>query len=195
MRLNIFSQMHSDLKADAYIAYSRSGFESSAVKATLRLVGAGISPNDLMRRSGKNVLTFDLFNQEFPTFPFYLVASRLRGISLASKKTTSTYYDVHTDPASTEPRRFKDFENVPFVVAYRQFSSGAVEAGESRPVAMVFPRKGLPSGMVIYRDDSMTYAGSGTVWMHVNLAQTERLFVRPYADFLELIAQTNIMKG
>lgn len=89
-------------------------------------------------RVGVADLTLDAFCRRYESFPLELGASRLGGIRL------------HTDPNSLLPALFKRMGAAPFVEAYDDFYERTVARGCTRLPALVFPRKGIPHGLVVY---------------------------------------------
>lgn len=141
--------------------------------------------------TGQAQLTFDDFNDRFPTFPFAMAAHRLRGVACLGKKGQATPddYQVHRDPNATEPARFKKFMRVPFVAAYLEVLAYRQDLADPRPLAMTFPRKGFLHGMVIHNDDSERYWHDGLCWVYKgeDEGRAVRYYVQPFSALIEAI--------
>lgn len=94
-------------------------------------------------QTNESFLTFDAFNNMFPTFPILLGAVKLK--------------NVHIDSRTQLPTLIKSFESAPFVELYEQFyeQNNNRADKESRLIGLVFPRKGIPSGLIIYATDDL----------------------------------------
>lgn len=127
---------------------------------------------------GDTRLRFDIFQTQYPTFPFQLTTSRLRRLELPNvNKETPSNYQVHADPACFEPARYKQFERVPFVVAFRNLQEQVDDPNQT--IGVVFPRKGLRQGMVIHNDLSEQYWSVGSCWVYKE-KDGAKLFVQPF---------------
>ena len=127
---------------------------------------------------GDPLLRFDVFRSQYPTFPFLLSANRLRRMQLPHiDKETPNNYQVHADPACFEPARYKQFERVPFVVAFHELQEQVDDPHQT--IGVVFPRKGLRQGMVIHNDLSEQYWLNGSSWVY-KAKDGSKLFVQPF---------------
>jgi hypothetical protein len=161
-------------------------------------------------------LRLEVFLDQFPDFPIYLGASRLRGILLPytparqvaatdgsaevrddggeapppqdMTKRTKLDYRVSRDPYSTEVARFKKFQWVPFVVAFEQFRRENVEHGADRPLGLVYPRDGLQRGMVIHNDSSEKFWTSGYCEVYKFPGSDVRYYVQPFSVLIDAIS-------
>lgn len=154
---------------------------------SLRLAGTSIY--------NRNELRFAMFNNTFSTFPFLLGASILCGMPVnRGGKTTNlpSSYAVFRDPDSTEPARFKNFGNVPFVMAYSSFYDSVASERETRKIGLVFPRKGFLHGMIIHNDESEMYWSSGLCWVYKSLTDKKdrRLYVQPFSSVVDAIRKS-----
>ena len=201
MKPNPFSEMNKD-HAGELTARESTAWESTRVRHLLNKLGAAHLTARLQLaergRTGTSDLTFNAVGDVLPNFPFLLRASTLRGIEVPyDDGKTSTSYAVDRDWRSTEPSRFKDFRNVPFVVEFfRQFE--AIPPDETRACGLVFPRRGFVHGLVIHDDDSEIFWTSGLSWVYKlpkprsNFPNRSKLFIVP---FTTLILSVIAVKG
>lgn len=98
--------------------------------------------------TGRRVLKLSLFNDHFPDFPILLGTDHLPGVRL------------HVDPRSILPALIKNFANAPFVKAYDEFYEQVHDRAFDRTVGLVFPRKGIMRGLIIFN------AGLDHYWHH-----------------------------
>lgn len=126
-------------------AMSNSSWEDSKVKYLLGVFKIPKQARDVAsvaeRQTGKPDLTLRAFDEVYPSFPIVLGASRLGGVQL------------HLDKTAMIPALFKAFGAAPFMKAYEQFYETAAPRAGGRPVGLIFPRKGLKNGMVVYAAD------------------------------------------
>jgi hypothetical protein len=122
-------------------------------------------------------LTFHSFHERFPTFPFLLGCSRLRGVKL------------HLDKKAMIPSLFRQFNEAPFVAAYEQFYESMVARANGRSLGMVFPRKGIVRGLIIYSGDFDLDIPHSLLWTYTGGTKKSlhRLYVRPFQQVVEAI--------
>lgn len=129
-------------------ARADAGFEEGKVKLLLGTFKFNVTrAANAIRRvedeaRGRPDLTFRAFAESHPSFPLVLGASRLGGIKL------------HIDPKSQLPALFKDFGSSPIMLAYETFYERASLWAGERIAGLVFPRKGLKNGLVVYTADA-----------------------------------------
>lgn len=170
-------------------------FEDGIVKFMLTRMNIAKYRADAIRENnfnatGVKLLSLACFNEYFTNFPFLLGANLLRRLEVPwSPKITAANYAVHTDPYSTVPSCFKQFNWVPFVVAYVALYDQMAAKSNNRGICLVFPRKGLPRGMCIHNDDSEQYWPSGLAWVYkfTDGGKDRRLFVQPFQSLVEAI--------
>jgi hypothetical protein len=198
MSRNLFNELNSDEAGDRQRLTMEEDhqFEHERVKFTLQQLKLGHQTRQVGKiwadaHGGKFELRFAAFNELFPTFPFLMGASRLRGIQIVKNnrvvRTTPHDYHVHRDPASAEPSRFKDFAGVPFRAAYEQFFNSVGIGDDPRDVCLVFPRKGFLHGMCIHNNQSEQYWTEGLCWVYKSPKTSVRLYVQPFKHFIEAI--------
>jgi hypothetical protein len=102
---------------------------------------------DLRQRNlakyGYHQATFEAFHEKYQDFPLFFVASRLGGVKL------------HVDPNSLIPAMFRNFTNTPYVKAYDIAYTNNLEKAADRKIGLVFPRKGIRNGLVIYETEDL----------------------------------------
>lgn len=196
---NLFNSLHRQEAVEAGEVRNRQErFEHERVRWLLTRLGLARRINELRAefrdRYGRpgTLLDFSLFNNVFPTFPFLLGSNILAGMPITRGGKTVTLpssYAVYRDPESTEPARFRDFSNVPFVVAYSYFYRTVASDNETRKIGLVFPRKGFLHGMIIHNDESENCWRSGLCWVYkaVTDKQDRRLYVQPFAAVIDAI--------
>lgn len=170
-------------------AQADAAFEEGKVLFTLRAFGlnAARTAAELRRHEeaerGVPALTFRAFHARFPSFPLLLGTSRLDGGAL------------HLDRRALLPALFREFTRAPFVTAYEAFYERHAERAGGRPVGLVFPRKGLRHGLVVYagglddlpfgpRETALVYAGGPA-------AGGRGLVVRSYQRLLEALRDSD----
>lgn len=173
------SQHHDRItaKADRSFEEAKVNYLLGVFKLNVRKAGNALRYAQ-ERTVGNTDLTFRAFDEVFQSFPIYLGASRLNGVAL------------HLDKTSMLPALFRDFGSAPFFKAYEAFFD---TVGRSdKPVGLVFPRKGLKHGMVIYAADDLEALPLGereTVFCYAGGTKKKRLwlFVRSFQRTLEAI--------
>lgn len=186
---------------DERVAHEERSFERDRVAFVMKTLGMGPKKvNDLRTRgrelTGASDLYFDCFNAMFPNFPIVLGASTLRLLPLPYKtrgdktKTTSADYEVHRDYHSLEPMRYKRFEEVPFVVAFGNLSDRVQAEATGRPVGLVFPRRGVPHGLIVHDDADHRYwtQGFAQVFKYTIEDVNYQMIVQRFSDVIKAIA-------
>lgn len=119
-------------------------FESGKVRFLLKALGFNIKKTAKRliefqeNQNGLPILTFQAFNTMYPSFPLLLTASRLNGAQL------------HLDPTAMLPSMFKAFKKTPFMLEYEKVFSQSYRPKSGRIQVLVFSRKGLKNGLVVY---------------------------------------------
>ncbi len=111
----------------------RSGFKAGKAAAALRAAAD--------RAIGQPIVRFTEFNEANPTYPVLLGCSTLGGVKL------------HLEPTAMLPALINRFSSAPFVAAYEAFYDKVRDAAAGRVIGLVFPRKGVRHGMLIYAAD------------------------------------------
>ena len=90
------------------------------------------------RATGDKRLAFGIFNELFEDFPLFLTCDNLSHLP----------NPWHLLPSAVFLSWFKSFRTVPIVKAFK----GKLECypSETRPIGMIFPRKGFEQGMIIH---------------------------------------------
>ena len=156
-------------------------FEEERVKFVLSKCGLADKKWALLalsrQRYGRPRLTFPLFNEQFPTFPMLMGASRLGGCKL------------HEDPRASLPELFNRFDKSPFFAAYEAFYERVSGSANNRAVALVFPRNRIRGALVIHDGGLEDYWVHGTVLTYNGGTKDKpfRLHVQPFAPLVEAI--------
>jgi len=184
-------------QGDCRILAQEVQFEAARVRFVVRRFGLGAPVlrqlvEDWFRTTGRRELRFAAFHERYPTFPFYFGTHTLCGLAVpwtagAVGGRTPYNYHVHRDPYSTEPARYKKFEWVPFVIAYRQFYNSASAAASGRSIGLIFPRRGMVDGMIIHNDESEQFWTSGLCQVYKDPKTEKRLYVQPFAALIAAI--------
>ena len=194
---NPFSQLISGGSEEIRESEESASWEHSRVRHLLKRTGLPKSAERKLLEEAKNFsdvsrLRFDLFNGEYHDFPFAFGTNRLRNLPVPyGKKQTSGNYQVHRDPYSTEPSRFKKFEWVPHVIAFREFQASREGSQDARPIGLIFPRKGFSQGMVIHNDATEQFWDEGLCWVYKDPTSMtgDKLYVQPFDSLLKTIRQ------
>lgn len=179
MTKTVSTRLQSYRKAITRVRQSRQRRSTRNAACWRALCGLHLShwERSLRRRqqneTGEFNLTFANFNEEFNSFPFLLGAANLGGKKL------------HTDASCLLPALFKDFEKVPFVVAYEAFFAKMQKRAHGRTIGLVFPRKGIPKGLVIHNKSAerLGYEGLQAIY----LGRERSLYVRTFRGVLEAL--------
>lgn len=144
--------------------------------------------NWLPRQLAGEALTTSAFNARVPSFPFYLLLSRLRGEQVPrgfvrNGGVIPESYGIHSDGLSIESRRFSHFADVPLVMVYRQLRDQHILAAAGRPIALVVPRDRMPKGLVIHNDYTEGYWQTGYCSVHKDAAGA-RMYIQSFADLI-----------
>ncbi len=156
-------------------------FEEERVKFVLLRCGLADRKGDLLaagrRRYGRPRLTFDLFNDTFPSFPMLMKASRLGGVKL------------HEDARASLPALFTHFDRAPFFRAWEEFYEAAAARANNRAVALVFPRNRVRGALVMHDGGLDDYFVHGTVLTYTGGTREKpyRLYVQPFGPLVEAI--------
>lgn len=156
-------------------------FEESRVKFVLARCGIAHRKGELLaasrERYGRPRLTFDLFNELFPSFPLLMRASRLGGVKL------------HEDARASLPALFTHFERAPFFAAWEEFFEEAAGRANNRAVALVFPRNRVQGALVMHDGGLDDYFVHGTVLTYTGGTKEKpyRLYVQPFGPLVEAI--------
>jgi|TARA_R110000824_G_scaffold82768_15_gene207528 hypothetical protein len=125
-------------------------------------------------------ISFDDFNNRFPTFPMLLSASSLPGET-----------PMHRNPKGIHPMWFKSFKGLPFISFYEEelerYKAEVFGNDESRVLGMVFPRKGFAHGLVVHNGDWQTYLpqNSGCHLYQGGKVKSMTLVVQPFSGLLD----------
>jgi hypothetical protein len=84
------------------------------------------------------------------------------------------------------PSLFKTFVKAPFVAAFETFYEQAALRAEGRSVGLIFPRKGIPHGLIIYSGDLDVTIPRSLVWTYTG-GTGKMLHVRPFQQLVEAI--------
>jgi hypothetical protein len=156
-------------------------FEEERVKFLLTRCGVAGRKGELLaagrQRYGRPRLTFDLFNDTFPTFPLLMRASRLGGVKL------------HEDARASLPELFTRFEKAPFFQIWEDFYAEVVGRANNRAVALVFPRNRVRGALVMHDGGLDDYFVHGTVLAYTGGTKDKpyRLYVQPFGPLVEAI--------
>ena len=179
---NPFHILNARLRPDELTDQQKLRFESTKVESTMKRVGLGRQVrslvNEAMRQFSHNFLTFNLFRQEFPTFPVSLTCHNLNGLSL------------HSEAKAALPIWFKDFQHLPFMKFYAEAFESLGSLAQHKPVGMVFPRKGFPQGLIVHNGDVHEFVPpQGSCFVHLGGGKKSQgmLVVQPYVSFLDHI--------
>lgn len=146
MKEHPFKKM-SQVYHDKAALYAQIQFEESKVSFLLKKLKLPKLDRELRQRweleTSQNRLTFQAFNDAFPSFPVLLGTTKLDR--------------VHLDARAMLPSLMRNFELAPFVAPYELFYEQNQERAdkEGRLIGLIFPRKGIPSGLIIYTSDDL----------------------------------------
>lgn len=131
-----------EARADAAFEAGKVLYVLKAFRLNARKAAAALLARERRERGG-HAATFRAFNDAYPEFPLVLGATRLGAVKL------------HADARAMIPALFRDFGRAPFVTAFEAFYEREADAAAAsgRLPGLVFPRKGLKNGMVIYAAD------------------------------------------
>lgn len=121
-------------------------------------------------------LTFAEFCRAFPEFPLWLAADRDVGRRL------------HVDPKAVLPRWFSHFHALPFVRAW-EYAAESKPPDAGRPTGLVFPRKGVPAGLVVHDADSLIACGPSFLYPYGE-GGAYRLTVQRLADVADFVRRS-----
>jgi hypothetical protein len=136
---------------------------------------------ELRAHSSGSHISFNEFNNRFPTFPLLLSASSLPGEKA-----------IHRDPKGVHPMWFKSFKGLSFIKFYEEelerYKSD-VFGDHSRVLGMVFPRKGFVHGLVVHNGDWQTFLphNAGCHLYQGGTGKSVTLVVQPFTALLDHI--------
>jgi len=179
---NPFSPLQT--RADRYLKNEMASqqWESARVEWTIKQLKLQDDVKELKARSAfADRVFFSTFNEWFASFPFHIVAEPM------IDKTP-----IDADPHSVHPRWFASFLDLPFVRMYEDYYVQQQASDDKRPLAMVFPRRGLAQGFVLHNGGMQFVPTMSSAHLFLAGPPSELcLCVQPYAKLIEHI-QTNI---
>ena len=159
-------------------------WESARVEYTIKRLKLG---SHVLKELHSHVLggrlSFDDFNNRFPTFPMLLSASSLPGEQ-----------PLHRHPKGIHPMWFKSFTGLPFISFYEEELArykNDIFGDEPRTLGMVFPRKGFAHGLVVHNGEWQTYLpkNSGCHLYQGGKIKSMTLVVQPFTALLDHIRE------
>jgi hypothetical protein len=159
-------------------------WESALAEYTVRRLKLG---NHVLKELNSQALggrlSFDDFNNRFPTFPMLLAAS-----TLPDEK------PLHRHPKGIHPMWFKSFTGLPFIRFYEEELvryKNDVFGEELRTLGMVFPRKGFAQGLIVHNGEWQTYLpkNSGCHLYQGGKIKSMTLVVQPFTALLDHISK------
>jgi|TARA_R110000824_G_scaffold265278_2_gene454176 hypothetical protein len=161
-------------------------WESARVEYAVRRLKLGTHVlRELRAQEGGSALSFENFNDRFPTFPMLLSASTLPGEQ-----------PMHRHPKGIHPMWFKSFTGLPFMRFYEdelaKHQSEVFGGDGSRVLGMVFPRKGFAQGLIVHNGEWQTYLppNAGCHLYQGGKVKSMTLVVQPFMALLD-----HIIKG
>jgi hypothetical protein len=153
-------------------------WETARVTYTINRLKLGAHIAGQLRSSGSSNMTFEAFNERFPSFPVILTGTSLPGVTA-----------IHRNTSAVHPMWFKSFCNLPFVKFYedelQRYGTETSDTG-GRPLGMVFPRKGFRDGLIVHNGDWQTFSPSNSsCHLFKGKNRHSTLLVQPYAAFLD----------
>lgn len=146
-------ELRKNLKAMAEYADAASAEQREATAVNHLAAAFGIKQEaaEIRREhaaaTGRQALRFSGFCSRYPSFPLYLGYDDLAGVSL------------HLSQKAMLPKLLTKFQEAPFFAAFREFKKQTPwQTLGNRAPGLVFPRKGIPLGLVIYQI-------SGSEWL------------------------------
>lgn len=167
-------ERHERLETAAALSY-----EARRVEYLLRRGGMMPQVGRKLRRiheaeHGHQALRFTTFNAEYPSYPVLLGTANLTGL--------------HIDPTCFLPNLFRKFADAPFVRAYDDFFELMASLAQGRAIGLVFPRKGIPQGLIIHNGvDLPQRVFRGLVLHYQSKKSAHQLFIQPYQSVVEQI--------
>lgn len=154
------------------VAYLLGAVKLNVRKATSALLESYPGPD--------GALTFKAFNATYPSFPLILGASRLDGVKL------------HLEDSAQVPALFNRFASAPFVSAYEAFYEEYADRANGGAVGLVFPRKGVRQGLIMYTSDDPEAIPFGErefymVYVGGSRKKRHRLYVRSFQKTVEAV--------
>lgn len=93
---------------------------------------------------------------------------------------------LHRLDKAVHPNWFKNFAKLPFAQVYFAKLSSYSFTGDTRPLVLVFPRKGFSQGLCIHNGDPQRYVTPGS-GVHFFRSQTGDFLVQPFRDVLAIL--------
>ncbi len=192
---------------DAIQAEMDRRWEHARVRYTLTRLGLAKYNSQMSRkvsdRPEEAYLTFELFDEFFPSFPMILSTDRLSTVEV--QKTGSKELDetakvdappLHQNLKAVHPRWFKSFLALPFIPPYEEIFNKRGSGTKLRPVGLVFPRKGFPQGLVVHNGDVYDFVSqkSGCHYYLGGGKKPMNLVVQSYQSLLDQIRRVKHWK-
>jgi hypothetical protein len=95
---------------------------------------------------------------------------------------------LHRLDKAVHPNWFKNFAKLPFAQVYLAKLSAYSLCGDTRPLVLVFPRKGFAQGLCVH-NGSMQYVETGA-GVHLFRAAAGDLIVQPFRDVISKVRES-----
>ena len=140
----------------------------------------GIPRMERELRDQHGSLSFAVFHATFSDFPFYFGTTRLD--------------KLHLDARTLLPALIKNFRAAPFMQAFLEFQRDVVREASARTPGLIFPRKGVPHGMIIYASEdleSVPFFNGETVttFSTTDRGRRQHFLLRSFSRFLSSLVQ------
>lgn len=148
-------------------------WEAARVNYMLKTLQLGEHRHQLQLDNSGGLLTFEAVN------------ARL-GLPVVFCADAGGETPLHRQNKAVHPNWFKNFAKLPFAQVYFAQLSSYSLSGDTRPFALVFPRKGFSQGLCIHNGDPQRYvmAGAG---VHLFRSRTGDCMVQPFRDVLAIL--------
>lgn len=129
------------------------------------------------QETGRGELTMRAFNELYPSFPLLLSCSAAAG------------HKLYLDRRALIPALFSRFSLAPFVKYYEDWYEQADGQANGRAIGLVFPRKGLPGGMILHGEgiEGVFFKGATMVETGGTKRHPARLYLRLYRSLVTAI--------
>ena len=159
------------------------GREHTLVGWVLKRIKQGHKQREMLSKAeeelGRTLLTFDMFNDAFPTFPIRL---HFNGLCQLNPP-------LYKNPKSLFPCWFRDFKHLPIIHPYSAlFAMTGHINGVSKPLGMIFPRKGFQQGMILHNGGEYPrFVPTKSTCMIYHGSHGVDLTVQPFLSFIDHI--------
>jgi hypothetical protein len=150
-------------------------WEAARVEYVLKTLNLTAHRTQLRLDNAGGPLTFEAVNAKLG-LPIVLTADAGDGVPL------------HRLDKAVHPNWFKKFGKLPFAQVYFERFAAYSLTGDTRPLALVFPRKGFAQGLCVHNGPLQQYVADGA-GVHLYRSPIGDVTVQPFRDVISVLKE------